>query len=213
MQHKAFTRQGKRSRSSCNAVGILVLAAGASRRFGGDKRRVQWNGERSLLQHCLRSLDAARLPLRVVLRDTPSDRSWYRSWGAPYPAVFSVNAGGGMGCTLAEGIGHCAAWDSTLVMPGDMPGIAVGTLKKLARASASDRIVAPVHGGQRGHPVSFGRDFYGEIAALDGDRGARDILARCVGRCYLLDVDDAGILIDIDTPEDLARYRDPSAPL
>jgi molybdenum cofactor cytidylyltransferase len=64
-------------------------------------------------------------------------------------------------------------------------------------------LVAPFHAGRRGHPVGFAAGLGAELLAANGDAGARDILARHASSLTRLDVDDPGILIDVDTPGDL----------
>jgi molybdenum cofactor cytidylyltransferase len=74
------------------------------------------------------------------------------------------------------------------------------------RASNGAAIVAPVFRGVRRHPVLFDRSLFGELATLDGDRGARDIVERDPARVALVELDQPGT-IDVDTPEDLARLE------
>jgi molybdenum cofactor cytidylyltransferase len=67
------------------------------------------------------------------------------------------------------------------------------------------RLAAAVDaGGQRGHPVGFAADLYEDLAALDGDEGARSVVERHRAWLELVRVDDPGIHFDIDTPGDLA---------
>ncbi|OXH80996.1 molybdopterin-guanine dinucleotide biosynthesis protein MobA, partial [Burkholderia multivorans] len=85
----------------------------------------------------------------------------------------------------------------------DMPWIAASTYEALTRALDADdaSIVAPAHRGVRGHPVGFAAHHYDALAALDGDTGARALFKTAPVR--LLDVDDPGVLRDVDTPADL----------
>jgi molybdenum cofactor cytidylyltransferase len=66
-------------------------------------------------------------------------------------------------------------------------------------------IVIARHDGRRGHPVLFARELFAELAAAPEEQGARAVVARDPARVAYVDVDDAGILTDLDTPEDLAR--------
>ncbi|HEV2040071.1 MAG TPA: nucleotidyltransferase family protein, partial [Casimicrobiaceae bacterium] len=59
--------------------------------------------------------------------------------------------------------------------------------------------------GVRGHPVGFSRRYYGELAALSGDEGAKAIVRAHERELQLIETDDAGVSRDIDTPADLAR--------
>jgi molybdenum cofactor cytidylyltransferase len=74
------------------------------------------------------------------------------------------------------------------------------------RSAAGAAIVAPVFRGTRRHPVLFDRRVFAELAALDGDQGARDVVERDATRVALVEFDEPGT-IDVDTPEDLARLE------
>ena len=78
-------------------------------------------------------------------------------------------------------------------------------MRALPAALADGAIIAaPFHRGMRGHPVGFGNACYAALAALTGDEGAKTIVAAHRDRVTRIDVDDAGILRDVDTREDLA---------
>jgi molybdenum cofactor cytidylyltransferase len=85
-----------------------------------------------------------------------------------------------------------------------MPAIRPATIQAVAEALAAGApLAAPVYHGQRGHPIGFARRFHATLAALDGDRGGRDILAQHSNELRLLEVDDPGVLVDIDRAADI----------
>ena len=90
-------------------------------------------------------------------------------------------------------------------MLADMPAIKPETLLTVAKALRRDNIVAPSFAGKRGHPVGFGRDFFREFSALRGDEGAKTIVVAHIDKLELVDVEDKGVLQDIDVPEDLQK--------
>lgn len=116
--------------------------------------------------------------------------------------VFAAGATRGMGASLAAGIDasdDAAGW---IVALADMPRIATTTIEAVARTlDEGASLVAPFYGGQRGHPVGFGIEHRDALLALDGDSGAKSLLMS--QRVTRVDVLDAGILRDVDTPEDL----------
>jgi molybdenum cofactor cytidylyltransferase len=116
--------------------------------------------------------------------------------------IFSAGAERGMGASLAAGIEASEDSDGWIVALADMPRIAPATIEAVARAVDEGKpIVAPYYQGTRGHPVGFGIEHRDALLALDGDTGARALFATyAVTR---IDVDDRGVLSDIDTPEDL----------
>ncbi|WP_419689049.1 nucleotidyltransferase family protein [Burkholderia theae] len=117
--------------------------------------------------------------------------------------VYASDTERGMGATLAAGVRATPDATGWLVALGDMPWIAASTYEAVTRALDTDgaSIIAPAHRGVRGHPVGFAAHHYDALAALDGDTGARTLFASAP--VQLLDVDDPGILRDVDTPADL----------
>lgn len=189
-------------------IGILVLAAGYSQRFGSDKRLARYRGGQSLLGATLQALRQAQLPIRVCLRDDHVDREWASAMLAAVQPVFCDRSREGMGTTLAQGIAVCGDWDVTLVALGDMPEVGSHTLRQLAGHAGPAVIVIPVFDRQRGHPVAFGRRFYPQLRRLTGDTGARSILAGAGDALVSVATDDAGVVRDVDTPAALREAED-----
>ena len=86
-----------------------------------------------------------------------------------------------------------------------MPLVQPQTLRDVAKALAQHAVVYAQHRGRRGHPVAFAAELYSELTALDGDEGARRIVARYP--VHGEEVDDAGVLLDVDTVDDLAQIE------
>ena len=118
--------------------------------------------------------------------------------------IFSADAERGMGASLAAGVEASEDAESWIVALADMPRIAVPTIEAVARKlDAGASIVAPFYRGQRGHPAGFGLEHRDALLALDGDTGARALFA--LHPLTRIEVDDPGVLSDIDTPEDLRK--------
>ncbi|CAB3650377.1 hypothetical protein LMG22037_00940 [Paraburkholderia phenoliruptrix] len=119
--------------------------------------------------------------------------------------AFAPAAERGMGASLAAGIQASEDAEGWIVALADMPRIQSSTIEAVARAlDGGASLVAPFYAGQRGHPVGFGAAHREALLSLDGDSGARALLKS--ERVMRLDVDDAGILRDVDTPEDLRGF-------
>lgn len=186
-------------------VGILALAAGKARRFGSDKRLARLPDGRYCIEAFLDQAQASGLPVIVCL--APGDRQLADLLDARDCRHHSCErAAEGMGGTLAEVINRIPDWDGILVALADMPWISAATYRAVAGQLSPDGICVPVYNGCRGHPVGFGRALFDEIAALGGDSGARDLLARHPDRVHRVAVADAAILKDIDLPQDLAGH-------
>lgn len=194
--------------------GGLILAAGSGRRFGADKRRARLADGRLLIEATLDAWHPAVPGCRVVLRDAnvPDERALAEHLSERHPGLQITFASGwqrGMGASLAAGIADCAGWDWVLVGLGDMPDVRPETLTLLAErlrervaAGETDCIVRPRHDGCDGHPVGFGAAHFHVLATLDGDRGARDLVAGH-GEVLRVACDDPGVLRDVDTPAEL----------
>lgn len=115
----------------------------------------------------------------------------------------------GMGVSIAAGVAARADAGGWLVLPADMPLVQPATIVAVAKALATYPAVYAQHRGRRGHPVGFATELYPELAQLTGDDGARRVLARYPS--IAVDVDDPGVLMDVDTEEDLAALHGASA--
>lgn len=191
-------------------IHAVLLAAGASRRFGSDKLLVEVGGE-PVVVRAARNLLAAGLPVLCVVRDASGPVSRLLG-GIPDVRVSAcAEARRGMGRSLAWGVAAVPWADAWLVALGDMPSVAPGTIRALVdalRARAS--IAAPEYQGIRGLPVGFSRRWRGDLLALEGDQGARRVLADHPREVRRIPVEDAGVLRDLDHPRDLAKAFDPS---
>ena len=124
---------------------------------------------------------------------------------------YAVNAhpDHGQGSSIAVGV---AALESTttalLVILGDQPLTPRDVVPALltARRESGKAIVAPSYRGTRGTPVLFNAEVFGELRALGGDSGARDVVTVHPERVAIVEFDVA-MPADVDTPEDLARLH------
>ncbi len=111
--------------------------------------------------------------------------------------VICERASDGMGASLACGINASATAFAWVIALGDMPVIDPATIDAVADALRAGHVAAaPTYRGERGHPVGFSARCLSELRQCDGDQGARAVLEKHPP--HLIDVDDAGILIDID---------------
>lgn len=183
----------------------LVLAAGRSRRFDGDKRRALLPCGRSLLQASIQNAQQAFQQMWVVLRVDDDVKALGIS--AEVQIVRCADADFGMAHSLACGIKALqdSSASAAAVLLADMPWIATDTLRLLASMADACRIAVPVHAGQRGHPVIIGRQFWPDLVTLQGDQGARALIAANQQHCDVLQTEDAGVLRDADTRQALTQ--------
>lgn len=190
-------------------VGVL-LAAGRGVRFGGDKLLAPLPvavGEvpagTPIGVASARNLGAALAEVLVVTRPgEPLLAARLRAEGAR--TIECPDAQRGMGATLACGVAASSDADGWLIALADMPWVTPATIAAVAAALASGAdIAAPVYRGTRGHPVGFARSHRRALLACSGDEGARGVIAAHREHLVPVDVDDRGVVRDVDTPADL----------
>ncbi|MCX8005503.1 MAG: nucleotidyltransferase family protein [Burkholderiaceae bacterium] len=193
-------------------VGIL-LAAGAGTRFDRSGQRLKLlapvpsgpHAGRPLAEAAARTLLSV-LPRTLAVVAPPATETQRRLHDVLATAgcelIINERAADGMGRSLACGVRAAPQAAGWIVALADMPAVAPETIRAVAQAIAAGHLTAaPFVGGRRGHPVGFAHALYAELAALEGDTGARGVLA--THPPWRVAVDDAGILRDVDTPADL----------
>ena len=185
-------------------IAAILLAAGAGARFGGDKLLHPLEDGVAIAAHAARNLLAATPDVVAVVR-----------WG-DFPLYEMLEQEGcqvtmfqgaarGMGASLAHGVAQARGADGWVVALADMPRVPVAIIKEIIASLAGGALIAaPVHKGERGHPVGFGAALRDELLALDGDQGARAVLERHRNAVKLVECDDPGVLYDIDRKTDIA---------
>ncbi|MSR13182.1 MAG: nucleotidyltransferase family protein [Gammaproteobacteria bacterium] len=187
-------------------LGAVLLAAGLGSRFSAGNKLLHPYRGRPVLAWALDTLTLVPLVDRVVVIgvDDPAKRALVENH--PVRIVENPRPADGMGHSLALGIQMLAAdLDAAFVCLGDMPDLSVSVFEILAINFArhtKEAIVIPCYAGERGHPVLFGRAHFTTLTRLDGDQGARKVVA---GATEVITVafDDPRILRDIDTVADL----------
>lgn len=188
-------------------IAIVVLAAGSASRFGQPKLLEEFDG-RPLLQHALSSARSAALGPVYLVTGHDEDAVRRAASGLADHVVFNALHNAGMGTSIACGVTACRdVADAILLMLADQPHIDEGHLRELVDtwSGADDEIVASAFAATLGPPVLFGSAAFDELAALDGDHGAKNVLRDERFRVSTVDCEAAAI--DIDTRADLDAAR------
>jgi molybdenum cofactor cytidylyltransferase len=184
-------------------IGIIILAAGSSQRYGSDKRTATLSDGTPLLSATLANVSGSFSRRVLVLKK--EDETLGRLYADNWQICHAANPETGMASSLASGIAMAGNWPAALIGLGDMPYISSATYTALQQALEEHDIVIPVFEGRRGNPVGFKQRYFDEIMQLQGDQGARSLLEKYKEECFEVEVQDSGIIQDIDTPEMLRK--------
>ena len=191
---------------------VVVLAAGFGSRFKGARHKLDEALHGSTVLGCtLRQAVASQLHV-VLVTTAPFVAAATEVLATSDIVVLSLaEASRGMGHSVAAGVGERPDAGGWLILPGDMPMVRAQTLRSVAAALERHPVVYAQYHGRRGHPVGFGSELYSELIALTGDEGARRIVARYP--VHGEELDDPGVLVDVDTQDDLAALTASSSVL
>lgn len=192
-------------------VPILILAAGASTRMRGRDKLLELVAGEPLLARVARAAVASGAPVLVAL-PAGSDRRVAALRGLAVQIVTVTDADEGMAASIRAGVAALPASATAVVlMLADMPDIRSDDIRALlvAHQGVADAPILRAAGpqGQPGHPVLFPARFFAELGALQGDTGARAILAAHADAVRLIPLPGTRALTDLDTPEDWAVWR------
>ncbi|CUH40801.1 Purine catabolism protein PucB [Jannaschia seosinensis] len=182
---------------------ILILAAGDSRRMrGGDKLLEPVDGT-PLILRAVRAATAASPEVIVALPPNSPRRCWLGDVSARIVEVPER----AMSASIRRGVENCRA-NALMIHLADMPEIEAADLEALAQAwteTDTPILQATTEDGKRGQPVIFARSLFEDLFELEGDMGARPLIARHPVAHHVLPGQRA--TTDLDTPEDWAEWR------
>jgi molybdenum cofactor cytidylyltransferase len=122
----------------------------------------------------------------------------------------------GLSTSLAAGVASLPPKaDGALMVLGDMPLVPAATLNRLINAfDPTERrsICVPIFQGERGNPILWGRQHFGELESLKGDRGAKVLLVVNSDQVVEVPAGNEGVLTDFDTPDSLAKLKGGAGP-
>jgi len=192
-------------------VTAIILAAGRSTRMGGPNKLLAELGGKSLVRLVTEQALASKAHDVIVVTGHQAELVEKALAGLDVKFVRNPDFAEGLASSVKAGIAAVPDdADGAVICLGDMPMISAQLIDHLIEAFAPDRgnlIAVPVSDGRRGNPVLWSRRFFNELMALDGDIGARHLIARHGEAVAEVAVEGFGAFLDIDTPQALEAAR------
>ena len=187
-------------------ISAVILAAGQSRRMGLPKQLLVYRGKPILRVVVENTIKAPVDEIIVVLGNGagPAARALE---GLEVKLTLNRSYAQGQSTSVRAGL-ELVDRQATgvLFVLGDQPLVQVETIRLLVDSfMGRGGIAAPFFNGVRGNPILFERQLLECADEIQGDQGARGIIELNPGRLHRVDVEDAGVLFDIDTWEDYRR--------
>lgn len=192
-------------------IGCILLAAGRSTRMGPRNKLLEDVGGSKMVRRVAEAILASRARPIIAVTGHMADGVGAALSGLDLQRVHNPDYAQGLSTSLKAGLAALpTGLDGVIVALGDMPGIRPDHIDRMISAFAPKEgrsIIVPVHGGKRGNPVLWGAEFLAEMRQASGDTGAKHLIGANAEKVVELDLGTDAVLIDIDTPEALARLK------
>ncbi|MDQ8731762.1 molybdopterin-binding/glycosyltransferase family 2 protein [Bradyrhizobium sp. LHD-71] len=192
-------------------VTAVVLAAGRSSRMGGPNKLLETLHGKPLVRIVAEQALASHAGTVIVVTGHQADKVRAALQGLNVNFVANPDFAAGIASSVKVGIAAVPAEaDGAVICLGDMPRVDANLIDRLIDALAPDKgalIAVPAAEGRRGNPVLWSRRFFDELMTLEGDVGARHMIARHAEAVVEVETDGQSAFLDIDTPEALALAR------
>jgi molybdenum cofactor cytidylyltransferase len=192
-------------------VAALVLAAGRSTRMGGPNKLLAEIGGKPLVRIVTEQALASRAAPVVVVTGHERAKVEAVLAGLSVRFVHNPDYAAGLSTSLKAGLAALPAEaDGAIVCLGDMPQVTAGLIDRMVDAFDPERgalVVVPTIEGKRGNPVVWSRRFFPDLMALEGDVGARHLIATYADVVAEVPVEDSAALTDVDTPDALLAVK------
>ena len=194
-----------------NGIAGVVLAAGQSRRMGEVNKLLADIEGAPMVVRAVDAVLASGVDPVLVVTGHESEKIRAALAGRAVRFVHNPDHAAGLSGSLRAALAAVPdEAEGALICLGDMPRVTAEHLARLVEAFAARHepaICVPTHQGKRGNPSLWHREFFAEMNEASGDAGARRLIGEHAESVVEVEMPDAGILLDIDTPEALAEAR------
>jgi len=186
----------------------LILAAGESSRMGTPKATLTYRG-RTFLERIVQALREGGLERLVVVLGHQAEDIQRQIKIETAQVVINPDYRSGQTSSLQAGLRALIADDleAVLLCLVDHPAVSAETVRRIVAAfrQSGAPVVIPTYHGRRGHPALIGRQVFEELLALAGDAGADSVVRKYRPATQFVEVEDEGIIMDVDDPEAYQR--------
>jgi len=186
----------------------ILLAAGNSSRMGEPKALLDYKGS-TFIDTILNHLQQSGCDPVMSILGNAGDMICKCTNVNQYECHSNPSPDKGMLSSLKVAIEKLPqSCDGFILALVDHPAVKESTYSEMIQTARQnpDRIIIPKFFGSNGHPVFFGRRFFNDLMKTPEDEGARLVVHQQMHNVHYLDVEDEGILYDIDTPEELNKW-------
>ncbi|MEO9653508.1 nucleotidyltransferase family protein [Marinomonas sp.] len=191
------------------------MAAGTSSRFGSDKRFYILPNGATILETTIKNISLAHpnSDLSLVLSTTDHHKDFLPLLPINATLVTAAHAVNGLGASLSDLIAHRLEKDPSSevtalgIYLADMPAIGPQTMSRLEQRANRAKVVRPTYKGLPGHPVWIGRDLWDLFKNLTADEGGKQALKGLGPLVELVEVNDSGVVMDLDTPDAVSLWQ------
>jgi len=191
-------------------IGAVILAAGTSSRMGEAKQLLRL-GEATVLNQVVNNVCGSSVDEIVIVLGHQAETIKQSIATESLKVVVNESYRQGMGTSLRAGLSALPSEvDAALIVLADQPFVRSATFDQIIDhyQQSNAQIVIPVYKGFRGNPVLLDRSVFPEVMALTGDIGCRAIFGNHPEGIAKVPVEDIGILLDLDSKDDVARLQD-----
>lgn len=196
-------------------VAAIILAAGMSRRMGKANKLLEAINNELMVKRVTKQVLASQVEQVMLVTGHEAEKVRAALIDEEINIVHNPDFAEGLSTSLHCGLTHLSEdIDAAVICLADMPAVTSAIIDRLVAAFNPEEnrlICVPFYQGKRGNPVVLAKRFFSEMNELSGDKGAREFLQKYADLVCEVEVDDEGVLHDIDEPESLQKYKEANA--
>ena len=185
-------------------ISSILLAAGQSKRMLGENKLIKDVKGIPLIKYALNNILKSNVNEIIIIlgyQNETIEKLIDKTSRVKF--VFNSNYKEGISSSIKKGIKNLSEKNEAFFISlGDMPSINYNTYNQLIKYSKDKKVIVPLFKGQKGNPVLFPKSFEKKLLSIEGDSGAKKMLEINKKEVLNLEIDDPGIIKDLDVPSD-----------